>query len=116
MHANLAVFLYQASGMFIPGWVDGLFASACAASEKKIPILNGKARMSEQHVVKPDGGWAVRRAGASRDTSHHVTQSEAIGAATQIAKNQKSEVVIHGEDGKIRDKNSYGNDPFPPRG
>jgi hypothetical protein len=116
MCANVAVFVCQPSGIFLTGWVDGLFAPACAVSEKKMPILNRKARMSEQHVVKRDGGWAVRKAGASRDTSHHATQSDAIGTATEIAKNQKSEVVIHGEDGKIRDKNSYGNDPFPPRG
>lgn len=25
------------------------------------------------------------------------------------------EVVIHSRDGKIRDKDSYGNDPIPPR-
>lgn len=71
--------------------------------------------MSEQHVVKRVGGWAVRRAGASRDTSHHSTQSEAIDAATGIAKHRKGEVVIYGENGKIRGKNSYGNDPFPPK-
>jgi uncharacterized protein YdaT len=72
--------------------------------------------MSNQHVVKREEGWAVKKEGADRDTSHHDTQKEAIDAATEIAKNQKSEVVIHGEDGKIRDKNSYGNDPFPPQG
>lgn len=72
--------------------------------------------MSEQHVVKRNGGWAVRKAGASRDTSHHSTQTQAIGAATEIAKHQNSEVVIHGRDGTIREKNTYGNDRYPPRG
>lgn len=69
-----------------------------------------------QHVVKRPEGWAVRGAGNSRDTSHHSTQREAADAARDIAKNQKSEVLIHGENGKIRDKDSYGNDPFPPKG
>jgi hypothetical protein len=115
LRANVAVFVCRPSGIFFLDWADGSFAPASAVSEKKTPMLNGKARMSEQHVVKRDGGWAVRKAGASSDTSHHATQSDAIAAATEIAKNQKSEVVIHGEDGKIRDKNSYGNDPFPPR-
>lgn len=69
-----------------------------------------------QHVVKRAGGWAVVGEGNSRDTSVHPTQHEAIERAREIAQNQHSEVVIHGEDGKIRDKNSYGNDPFPPRG
>ncbi|MBY0544383.1 MAG: DUF2188 domain-containing protein, partial [Gammaproteobacteria bacterium] len=28
----------------------------------------------------------------------------------------KVEHFIHGKDGKIQERNSYGNDPFPPRG
>ncbi|EPN6606236.1 DUF2188 domain-containing protein, partial [Providencia rettgeri] len=50
------------------------------------------------------------------DTSHHRTQQEAFEAARDIAKNQRSEVFIHGENGKIRERNTYGNDPFPPKG
>lgn len=69
-----------------------------------------------QHVVKRDDGWAVRGENNSKDTSHHKTQKEANEAARGIAKNQKSEVLIHGTNGKIREKNSYGNDPFPPKG
>lgn len=69
-----------------------------------------------QHVVPRDDQWAVRGAGNSRDTSHHSTQAQAERAARDIAINQKSEVLIHGEDGRIRERNSYGNDPFPPRG
>lgn len=71
--------------------------------------------MSNQHVVRRGSGWAVRGEGNGRDTSHHDTQSDAIDAARDIAINQRSEVVIHGRDGKIRDKDSYGNDPCPPR-
>lgn len=69
-----------------------------------------------QHVVKRVDGWAVVGEGNSRDTSVHQRQSQAIERAREIAQNQRSEVVIHGRDGKIRDKNSYGNDPYPPRG
>ena len=69
-----------------------------------------------QHVVPRDEQWAVRGAGNSRDTSHHGTQGEAERAAREIAINQKSEVLIHGEDGRIRERNSYGRDPFPPKG
>lgn len=68
-----------------------------------------------QHVVRRDEGWGVRGEGNSRDSSVHPTQSEAIDAAREIARNQHSEVVIHGRDGRIRDSDSYGNDPFPPR-
>lgn len=69
-----------------------------------------------QHVVKRPEGWAVRGEGNSRDTSHHRTQEEARQAAREIAQNQKSEVVIHRPNGQIRDKDSYGNDPYPPKG
>lgn len=69
-----------------------------------------------QHVVKREDGWAVRGEKNQRDTSHHRTQAEAEQAARSIAINQKSEVLIHGENGRIRERNSYGNDPFPPKG
>lgn len=69
-----------------------------------------------QHVVPTDDGWGVRGAGNGRMTSRHGTQQQAIDAARKIAINQQSELLIHGRDGKIREKNSYGNDPFPPKG
>lgn len=69
-----------------------------------------------QHVVKREDGWAVRGENNTRDTSHHRTQQEAFEVARGIAKNQASEVFIHGENGKIRERNTYGKDPFPPKG
>ncbi len=69
-----------------------------------------------QHVVSHNGDWAVRGAGSRRATSVHPTQREAADAAREIARNQRSELFIHRKDGRIRDRSSYGNDPFPPRG
>lgn len=70
-----------------------------------------------QHVLPhPNGGWQVKGAGNERATVRTTTQSEAITIARNIAINQGAEVVIHRSNGQIRDKNSYGNDPFPPRG
>lgn len=69
-----------------------------------------------QHVVKRGDGWAVRGEGNGRDTSHHKTQEQAREAAREIAINQRSEVVIHNREGQIRDKDSYGSDPNPPKG
>jgi hypothetical protein len=69
-----------------------------------------------QHVVTtPKGKWGVRGEGNSKLTKVTSTQAQAIEVAREIAKNQKSEVVIHAKDGTIRDKDSYGNDPFPPK-
>lgn len=70
-----------------------------------------------QHVVPdPSGGWNIKGAGNIRTTKHTKTQAEAIEIASNIARNQQSEVVIHRKNGQIRDKNSFGNDPFPPKG
>ena len=69
-----------------------------------------------QHVVPRDGQWAVLGSGNSRATSLHPTQADAIASAREIAINQHSEVVIHRPSGQIRDSNSYGNDPYPPKG
>ena len=67
------------------------------------------------HVVPRDGRWAVRREGADRDSSHHDRKSDAMDAARGTARRDRVEVVEHGRDGRIRDSDSYGRDPFPPR-
>lgn len=69
-----------------------------------------------QWVVKVGDEWGVRGEGNDRLTSKHPTQQEAIERAREIARNQQSELIIQGEDGKIRERNSYGHDPFPPSG
>ena len=69
-----------------------------------------------QHVVPHNGDWAVKGAGNERATVVVGTQKEAIGIAKEIAINQQSELFIHGKNGQIRERNSYGNDPFPPKG
>jgi hypothetical protein len=69
-----------------------------------------------QHVVPHEGGWAVRGAGNERASSVRSTQREAIGAAREAAIRQGSEMLIHGENGRIRERNTYGNDPHPPKG
>lgn len=72
---------------------------------------------SNQHVLPhPKGGWQVKGAGNSRATVRTETQATAIKVAKGIAINKSSEVVIHRPNGQIRDKNSYGNDPYPPKG
>ena len=68
-----------------------------------------------QHVVPHSGEWAVRGEGNKRVTRVTHTQQEAIDLARQIARNQRAEIVIHRQDGRIRDRDSYGNDPCPPK-
>lgn len=70
-----------------------------------------------QHVTPhPDGGWQVKGEGNDRATVRTQTQREAINIAREIARNQRAEMVIHRPNGQIRDKDSYGNDPYPPEG
>ena len=68
-----------------------------------------------QHVVPLGNGWAVKGEGSKKFTVITETQRDAITVARGIAKNNRSEIVIHGKDGRIRDKDSYGNDPNPPK-
>lgn len=74
---------------------------------------------SDRHVVpNPEGGWDVEKPGASRASTHHDTQAEAIDRAREIVGNAGGgEVVIHRPDGRIRDSDTVfpGNDPNPPR-
>ena len=69
-----------------------------------------------QHVVPAGDQWGVRGEGNERLTSRHNTQRQAADAARDIARREQSEVVIHRPDGRIRDRDSYGNDPHPPKG
>lgn len=69
-----------------------------------------------QHVVPHGRAWAVKGAGNQKATSVHSTQSEAIKGARGIARNQRSEMLVHGKNGQIRERSTYGEDPFPPKG
>lgn len=74
-------------------------------------------RKGDVHVVQGDkGGWDVKVEGTSGARSHHRTQDNASGAGRKVAKSNKSELLIHGRDGKIRERNTYRGDPYPPKG
>lgn len=66
------------------------------------------------HVKPSKGGWDVREEGGGR-TEHFRTKEEAVRAGRTLAQHNRSEHVIHGQDGRIRERDSYGRDPFPPR-
>ncbi len=66
------------------------------------------------HVVPSNGKWGVKGEGNQKMTALTDTQAEAIAKARQIAQNQQSELIIHGRNGRIRERDSHGNDPYPP--
>lgn len=67
------------------------------------------------HVVPHGDGWATRKEGTQRVGRTADTQKQAYDQARQQAKREKVEVVIHRPDGSIRNSNSFGNDPNPPK-
>lgn len=69
-----------------------------------------------QHVVSHPDGWAVKGAGNHKATKVTTTQKEAIKVAKGIAENQQSELIVHRKNGQIRQKDSFGNDNYPPKG
>lgn len=69
------------------------------------------------HVVpNPNGGWDIRRGGSERSSGHFDTKHDAVDRGRQISQNQRTEFVIHGQNGQIQQKDSHGNDPNPPKG
>jgi hypothetical protein len=76
-----------------------------------------EANMGKNQWVVPHGDqWAQRGEGNDKVTRVFDRQSDAIEAARDTARRERSELIIQGEDGKIRERNSYGSDPFPPKG
>lgn len=74
------------------------------------------AKNKNQHVVPHNGNWAIKGAGNGRATKVVETQREAISIAREISINQQSEMFIHGRNGQIRERNTYGEDICPPKG
>lgn len=67
---------------------------------------------------RDDGTWVNKRNDASKASSLHGTQADAIAAAKASLKSQGGgELTVKGVDGKIRSKDTIapGNDPLPPR-
>jgi hypothetical protein len=70
----------------------------------------------ERHVVhNPQGGWDSKRENAERASKHFETKKEAMDWSRAKARNEGSELIPHGMDGKIQNPNSHGGDPCPPK-
>jgi hypothetical protein len=71
-------------------------------------------RSGDVHVSKlGNSSWKVTQNGERIST--HQTQSNAIDRGKSEARRDGVDLVVHGRDGKIRSKDSFGNDPNPPR-
>jgi Uncharacterized protein conserved in bacteria (DUF2188) len=67
------------------------------------------------HTVPSGNKWAVKKEGTEKPLSTHNTKAAVLEKGVAAAKKAQVEHVIHGKDGRIQDKDSYGNDPCPPK-
>ncbi|RXJ77205.1 hypothetical protein CRV03_05840 [Arcobacter sp. F155] len=67
--------------------------------------------MSRVSVSKHEKGWQAKVAGNERASKVCSTQAECREYGIELAKKNNAEFTLHGRNGQIREKNSYGNDP-----
>ena len=67
------------------------------------------------YVIPLKNGWGVRRPFSTQFSKKCDNKSDAVSYGENLAKQDKSELIILKKDGKIQDKNNYGNDSFPPK-
>src|SRR5215207_287605 len=60
------------------------------------------------HIELRGDGWAVIREGNQRATSTHPTQSEAAESGRALARKDRTEFFLHGQDGQVREQRDYG--------
>lgn len=62
------------------------------------------------------GVWKSKVEGSSRAAHAGGTKADQAAIGRQMAKARGVEHTIRNQDGTIGEKNSYGNDPHPPKG
>ena len=64
----------------------------------------------------PGGGWQNKVEGNKRASNVAPTKAAAQSKGRDMARERQIEHKIQDKNGRISERNSYGNDPFPPRG
>lgn len=86
-------------------WID--IVSALVELFFKSKRQSKQGRSWNQHVVPYEASWAVRREGNKRITSKHRLQETAIRKAKRLARKYRADVIIHRQDGSIRDRINF---------
>jgi len=73
-------------------------------------------KRGDVHVVPDEGQWQVKVEGLPLAPTTYRTQAEARDAGRELARNTQAELLVHGRDGKIRERNTYGHDPRTSKG
>ena len=63
-----------------------------------------------------DGVWKNRAEGNSRASNTAPTKAEAQAKGREMARERHVEHIVKKLDGTIGERNSYGHDPYPPKG
>jgi hypothetical protein len=63
------------------------------------------------HIVPENNQWAIKVEKENQPKKTALTQKDAIKLGRELAKSSRSELIIHGRDGRIKEKNTYGKDP-----
>lgn len=63
-----------------------------------------------------DGSWAVKLEGSIIASAIFNTRADAWSDARRRARATEGEAILQGKNGEIRSRNTYGADPFPPKG
>lgn len=63
-----------------------------------------------------DGQWHNRIEGGAVSGGSYSTKAEAVDAGRELARDRQVEHIIRNEDGRISERNSYGNDPRDVKG
>lgn len=73
-------------------------------------------RPAVETLAHPGGGWGNKVQGNERFSSTAPTKAQAEQVGRKMAIQRKTEHIIKNQDGKIGSRNSYGHDPYPPKG
>ncbi len=89
--------------------MDRIKFKVSGKSNEQVAAYIKAARLAaqNQHVIPKDGQWAVKRADSSKVTRIFTHQKEAIAYGRNLARNQRTELLIHTREGQIRDRKSY---------
>lgn len=72
-----------------------------------------KRKPSNQVIHTTSSGWVVRKAGAEKASKTFKSKSAAIHYGEVLSKNEKTNLYIHGIDGKIEERLSFEEETLP---
>ena len=73
-------------------------------------------KKSNHVILSKKGGWDVKKSKSKRVSKSFDRKEDDVKYGKELSKKEKTELYIHKKNGRIQNRNSYGTDPFPPKG